>query len=311
MSIKYTADCDLKKIDCPPFVEAEYSPEVLEKTRGITIREAVPSFWIQKRGGKSELDRAASPGERVIFFIVGGGYMVGHPLRLHTAWSLAKMTSARVFCVNYHKSLSDATAFPCSLLDTLAGIQYLVEEKSFETKNIMLCGDSAGANACLALARCLGEMEDLGSKRFGQVGSLCLQSVWGDLTSSSPSIKTNRYNDYVIDPETSYIPSHTRHFPNRTDPYFSPALAPSGSFSHLARHRVKVYVSAGSAEKFYDETLTLYAGMKRDKVNVRLRVFEGAVHSDFIFLDRPDIPGLGWSWEIMKKDIAEFWEVTA
>lgn len=103
--------------------------------------------------------------------------MVGHPLRLHTAWSLAKMTNARVFCVNYHKSLSDATAFPCPLLDTLAGIQYLVEQKDFETENIMLCGDSAGANACLALARCLGEMEDLGSKRFGQVGSLCLQSL--------------------------------------------------------------------------------------------------------------------------------------
>lgn len=30
--------------------------------------------------------------------------------------------------------------------------------------------------------------------------------------------------------------------------------------------------SAGSAEKMYDEILTLYEGMKRDKVNVRLRV---------------------------------------
>ncbi|AFR98471.1 hypothetical protein C343_06451 [Cryptococcus neoformans C23] len=298
-SIKYTEDCDLKKIGCPPFVEPEYSPEVLEKTRGITIRETVPSFWIQKRGGKPELDRAASPGERVIFFIVGGGYMVGHPLRLHTAWSLAKMTNARVFCVNYHKSLSDATAFPCPLLDTLAGIQYLVEQKDFETENIMLCGDSAGANACLALARCLGEMEDLGSKRFGQVGSLCLQSYQSQSLHRRVSfllVLSVLILDFRTTSSTQQHPTSPPILvisPTKPTPTSRPPLQPLAHSLTLLDMGSK---SAGSAEKMYDEILTLYEGMKRDKVNVRLRVFEGAVHSDFIFLDRPDIPGLGWSW---------------
>lgn len=83
--------------------------------------------------------------------------MGGHPLRIHTPWSLAKISKARVFSkslrrhlesrrnsglriadqmigANYRKSLSDSTAFPCSLLDTLAGYQYLIEEKHFEPK---------------------------------------------------------------------------------------------------------------------------------------------------------------------------------
>lgn len=80
-----------------------------------------------------------------------------HPLRIHTPWPLAKISKARVFSkslrrhlefrrnnglriadqligVSYRKSLSDSTAFPCSLLDTLAGYQYLIEEKHFEHK---------------------------------------------------------------------------------------------------------------------------------------------------------------------------------
>ncbi|ALO69791.1 hypothetical protein CNN00155 [Cryptococcus deneoformans JEC21] len=100
-------------------------------------------FWIEARGvdGKQDLTRDAAPGERMIYFIVGGGYMGRHPLRIHTPWPLAKISKARVFSVSYRKSLSDSTAFPCSLLDTLAGYQYLIEEKHFEHKNIILCGD--------------------------------------------------------------------------------------------------------------------------------------------------------------------------
>lgn len=100
MSIKYTADCDLKKIDCPPFVEAEYSPEVLEKTRGITIREAVPSFWIQKRGGKSVspslLSVHSTPS--ILLTVASGARPSGFSRRkshiLHRRWRLHGWTSS-------------------------------------------------------------------------------------------------------------------------------------------------------------------------------------------------------------------------
>jgi acetyl esterase/lipase len=69
------------------------------------------------------------------------------------------------------------------------------------------------------------------------------------------------------------IPSHTRHFPRqRANPYFSPALTPSGGWGFLVKHGVRVYVSAGSAEAMYDEIVALQRGMKRDGVDVELRV---------------------------------------
>lgn len=77
--------------------------------------------------------------------------------------------------MNYRKSLDKTTAFPASLLDALAGYQYLLS-LGFEPKNIMLCGDSAGANACLALARYLDALTDAGH-HIGQVGALCLLCV--------------------------------------------------------------------------------------------------------------------------------------
>ncbi|OWZ28685.1 hypothetical protein C349_06579 [Cryptococcus neoformans var. grubii Br795] len=305
--------CDAEKVECVPYKEDEFTPPVLRVARDSIVQKAVPGFWIEARGvdGKQDLTRDAAPGERVIYFIVGGGYMGGHPLRIHTPWSLAKISKARVFSANYRKSLSDSTAFPCSLLDTLAGYQYLIEEKHFEPKNIILCGDSAGGNACLALAKCLGEMESLSSKRFGQVGGLCLHSPWSDMTSSFPSIVSNRYNDHLVDLTTSYIPSHTRHFTDKTNPYLSPALSPFGSFEYLKGHDTKVYISAGSAEAFYDEILALYNGMKRDGVEVELRVLEGATHSEFIWLDRDEVSTMGWSWDILTTDFERLWERAA
>ncbi|WVQ82452.1 hypothetical protein IAT38_004581 [Cryptococcus sp. DSM 104549] len=311
-SAKYLGTCAVKQVECPPLVEDSNAPSVLKVRRDVVLASPVPGFWVERKSREpSSLDRHASKGERLIFFIVGGGYGGGHPLTIHTPWSLAELSDARVFCINYRKSLSDATAFPCSLLDCMAGFQYVVEEKGFDAQNIMLCGDSAGANGCLALARCLGEMEEMGSTRFGQVGAMCLHSPWGDMTSSFPSIKNNCYTDHLVDLTTSYIPSHTRHFISKSDPYLSPALATMGGFNHLARHKVKVYISAGTAEAFYDEIVALYRGMKRDGVDVELREIAGATHSDFVWLDRDEIAIMGWSWEVLKKDFTRFWAETA
>ncbi|WWD17607.1 hypothetical protein CI109_102048 [Kwoniella shandongensis] len=309
-SEKYLKTCRVTRVECSPYEEDEYSPWVLRQGREEVTTRAVPGFWIERIGETDEdLDRPARPEERLVFFIIGGGYVGGHPLRIHTAWSIAELTDVRVFCVNYRKSLSADSAFPASLLDCLAGLQYVVQERGFEAKNIMLCGDSAGANASLALARCLGEMESAGGRRFGQVGSMCLHSPWSDMTSSFPSVRANRYTDHLVDLTTVNIPSHTRHFPNnKSNLYFSPALTTSGGFGYLVSHQTKVYISAGTAEAFYDEILALHHAMKRDGVDVQLRTLDGATHSDFVWLDRNEIDSMGWTWTILRKDFEDFWK---
>ncbi len=75
-----------------------------------------------------------------------------------------------------------------------------------------------------------------------------------------------------MDLTTVNIPSHTRHFSTHVDNlYFSPALAKAGQFTYLVESGVKVYISGGTAEAFYDEIKALYEGMLRDGVDVKFR----------------------------------------
>lgn len=97
------------------------------------------------------------------------------PATASSVSSLPPADRADMAAVNYRKSLDKTSAFPASLLDALAGYQYLLS-LGFEPKNIMLCGDSAGANACLALSRYLDALTDAGH-HIGQVGALCLLCV--------------------------------------------------------------------------------------------------------------------------------------
>ncbi|RSH91989.1 hypothetical protein EHS25_009360 [Saitozyma podzolica] len=189
----YLPKCEYMRVTCPPMSKEVPRVGVLQTARAVVQ-------------DKDDLLAPAEDGERIIYFIVGGGYIGGHPY------------GSTPPGVNYRKSLSASSAFPGSLIDCLAGYQYLVRTLGVSPSNITLNGDSAGANACMALARYLSELEGCGWSDFGM--------PWSDMSSSFASIRTNRYTDHLPSLLLTAIPSHTRHFPSRANPYFSPALTP-------------------------------------------------------------------------------------
>jgi hypothetical protein len=152
----------------------------------------------------------AKKGEKVILYFVGGGFISGHPLLSHLAWTVSELLDTRIFCesisvvvtfiithpdqttdstisflsnsgVNYRKSIQPDAAFPGNLLDALSGYLYLVSELGFEPDKVVVMGDSAGGNTALGLARYLGELQkqqgESGRKEVGMVGGLILFSV--------------------------------------------------------------------------------------------------------------------------------------
>ncbi|BEJ00056.1 hypothetical protein CcaverHIS631_0410980 [Cutaneotrichosporon cavernicola] len=272
---KYDDVCDVATVTLPPITEDVPRLEVLDSDatmKGIVHPTPVTGFWIAAKRKAGDLTAQAKPDERVIYFIVGGGYANGHPLDPHTAFSFAQLTGAR---------------------------------------NIVMTGDSAGANACLALTRYLDALRGVGFD-WGLPRGLALHCPWGDMTSSFPSIKRNRYTDHLIDLNTTYIPSHTRHFPSKDGAYFSPALSQNtsdGHFARLAEAEVRAYVLAGTAEAFYDEIIALKAGMRAAGMDIIYREIEGAGHSDFVSMDRPGWQG--WSWGVVRNDFEDFWYATA
>jgi hypothetical protein len=60
-----------------------------------------PGFMIWPGGSRSHRGQgfeSARPGERIILYFVGGGFISGHPLLSHLAWTVSEVVDTRVFC---------------------------------------------------------------------------------------------------------------------------------------------------------------------------------------------------------------------
>ncbi|KAI0090677.1 Alpha/Beta hydrolase protein [Irpex rosettiformis] len=194
----------------------------------------VSCFWTFVEGGVwMEGDENAAPGEKVIMYVNGGSWVMGHPQSIMFPYKFAKISGRRILGVNHRKALAPSTAFPAQLLDLLAGYAYLLS-KGFASENIVLIGDSSGGHLVLALSRYLSELNSVQPGcEVGMPGAMLLISPSCDL--SHPPCPTSATDFLVPYLNQRVYPSLTRHFvPSavKTSPYFSPAAC--GSFAYLA-----------------------------------------------------------------------------
>lgn len=98
--------------------------------------------------------QAKAQGNPAIYFLHGGGYMLGHARQRNAALTeLAAHTGAVIFSVEYRTA--GQVAFPADLHDAQHGLRYLVQnaaELSIDGKRIVLMGESAGAGLAARLA---------------------------------------------------------------------------------------------------------------------------------------------------------------
>ncbi|KAL0956520.1 hypothetical protein HGRIS_002661 [Hohenbuehelia grisea] len=171
----------------------------------------IPGYWLHKKTSSIPVGAPPMPKEKVVYALHGGAYIAlsAHPNSPVSAIPKGLLkhvgTVHRVFSIEYrlsgglpHKS-QDENPFPAALLDAIAGYNYLVNVVGFDPTDIILDGDSAGANLALALTRYLVEHQnDTQVKLPKPPGSLLLLSPWADLSFS-----------HDIDPKTST--SHLNH----------------------------------------------------------------------------------------------------
>lgn len=120
----------------------------------------------------------------VILYLHGGGYACGD-LEYAKGYgsTLAVRCGIRVFSPAYR--LAPESPFPAALEDALESYQYLLK-KGYDSRQIALCGESAGGGLIYAL--CLKLKEE----NLPLPGGLIAMSPWTDLTSSGQSYETNR-----------------------------------------------------------------------------------------------------------------------
>jgi monoterpene epsilon-lactone hydrolase len=130
------------------------------------------------------------PPTRHLFYIHGGGYVVGSP-RSHIAMvaNLARRASATATVIEYR--LAPEHVYPAAIEDCIAAYRSLVAD--IDPALVTIAGDSAGGGATLST---LCALRDAGDPLPGAV---YLLSPWTDLTGSGESVITRADADPMID----------------------------------------------------------------------------------------------------------------
>ncbi len=204
---------------------------------------------------------------RVILQLHGGGY-IGPMKNIYR--DFAKLYSrysmgADVLTVDYR--VAPEHPYPAALEDALDAYRWLIQERRYKAKNIIVAGDSAGGGLAFAMVMYLRD------HRLPLPGGIIGMSPWGDLTCSGESYETNYSRDpqfgntrdsmlyncpYVgdEDPENHYISSVFGRFPK---------LPP-------------VLLHAGSEEMLLSDTLTIAGKLRGEHRKLRVSVYDGMFH---------------------------------
>lgn len=203
--------------------------------------------------------------DKVMLFIHGGGFATGS---IHThravASQIATEAGIKALTINYH--LAPEYKFPTQINDTYNAYEFLLDI-GFNPKNIVIAGESAGANL---VAATLLKIRD---NKQSQPATAILLSAWLDLTMSGDSIKKNRDKDPMLPYKglhlwaTNYAGKN-----NLSNAYVSPLWA---SLNDLC----PIFMQVGECEVLLDDSIRFAEKIKAAGGEVKLEIWNDMFHA--------------------------------
>ncbi|EKM59513.1 uncharacterized protein PHACADRAFT_87261 [Phanerochaete carnosa HHB-10118-sp] len=247
----------------------------------------IPAYWQEKKGVDRLIGAPPKPGEKVIYHLHGGGYV---ELSAHPSDRTANIPRGimqhtpieRSFNLEYRLTKEPGiNPIPAALLDAIAGYHYLTHNVGFAPEDIILEGDSAGANLALALLRYLLENADNEAVKLpGKPGTLILCSPWVDLSPLSIpkgselrevlSVYKNRHTDFIsISGRTNARGTELILGPlgmeaGEANRYISPASTSPKLGKVSFKGFPRTFILSGGAEVMIDQIRVLGARMRED-----------------------------------------------
>ncbi|WP_436917522.1 alpha/beta hydrolase [Acinetobacter schindleri] len=207
---------------------------------------------------------------QLIFHIHGGAFYLGS-MKTHRAFmsQIAARTQMQVLHVDY--PLSPEAPYPAAL-DAVFNVYMQLLDQGVQAKDIILSGDSCGANLALALALKIQKLE------LPQPSGLILLSPFVDLTLTSESLRYNQVHDALLSIETLesgiqyYVPSSIEHGNPEVSPYFADltGLPP-------------MHIQVGSKEILLDDAQRLRDKALAAGVEVEFKLYTGMWHNFQMF----------------------------
>ena len=211
--------------------------------------------------------RVATPrsrDERCIFYLHGGGYVMGSPLQYRDfIWRIARATSAYVVCPYYR--LAPEHPFPAAVDDAITAYSWLLAQGAHPHRLVVM-GDSAGGG--LALATLL-RLRDEGVPLPAAAIAL---SPWTDLALTGESMRTNSAADLTLRMERAA--SFARHYLGGVDPRHPYASPLYGDAAGLP----PILMQVGSDELLRDDAVRMAERLRAAGSAVDLEIWPRMLH---------------------------------
>ena len=221
-------------------------------------------------GLRAEEIKPQSESSQLILHIHGGAFFLGS-LKTHRAFLtyVAARTQMQVLHVDY--PLAPESVYP-EASDAIFDIYTTFLGQGIQAKDIILSGDSCGANLALALAL---KIRDEG---LPQVSGLILLSPFLDLTLTSESLRYNRKHDALLSIETleAGIDYYVPKFMDTADPAISPLFADLTGLP-------PILVQVGSKEILLDDAQRFKEKAQQAGVDLTYKLYTGMWHNFQMF----------------------------
>ncbi|KAF2638632.1 alpha/beta-hydrolase [Massarina eburnea CBS 473.64] len=241
---------------------------------GDVIPGDIGGTWYTQKGEKVLTAGDDVENVLIVLHIHGGAYVTGDGRTEASGYFASKVLkntpATHILAPQYRLSTLPASKtsnpFPAALQDTLTSYLYLLNELKVPAKNIVLSGDSAGANSAIALLRYISEYGD--ELSIPAPGAALLWSPWIDPSDGSSAVVTSNRNH-----GTDYL---TPSFVTWGHLAYAGLNGPANLQSPYANAKVKafgietpIFVNAGTVELLYDddkEWVEMMAGVDGNRV---------------------------------------------
>ena len=238
--------------------------------RASPLNKSIQIRPLRLAGLRAEELKPETEATQLILHIHGGAFFLGS-MNTHRAFvsDLAASTQMQVIHLDY--PLSPEHPYP-EAIDALFDVYLLLLEQGIQAKDIILSGDSCGANLALALALRIRD------EQRPQVSGLILLSPFLDLSLTSESIRYNSKLDALLSIEALetgidyYVPEQI----DPADPLVSPL------FDDLA-DLPPTLVQVGSKEILLDDAQRFRDKATKAGVDVTFKLYTGMWHNFQMF----------------------------
>lgn len=216
--------------------------------------DGTPAEWIW----------VGEPSDGVIYYLHGGGYVIGSVNSHREMVSrIARAAGARALAIDYR--LAPEHPFPAAVEDATKAYRWLLGQ-GISPKNIVIAGDSAGGGLT---ASTLVALRDAGDPL--PAAAVCI-SPWTDLEGTGESVVTKADVDPMIRPEDLKAGAARYHGgTSPRHPLVSPIYADLSGLPPLL-------IQVGTSEVLLSDAQRLAARAKAAGVDVTLEEWEEMIH---------------------------------